>query len=166
MVLEELDGLNVEEMMIGVGKEDSIVLDKKKITKARQYVLFNCNSIQSFIEEHKAEVKRENPRLSKKNVEQVHSETFAKWFDKHMLSTDTICEEGQDSTFFNTIYLQGCLGRRWKLMSIVRSQRYGSLSPFYLFLGNLLGNLLSWKVNYNVSLLLLFHKLCTFVINV
>ncbi|KAL3825303.1 hypothetical protein ACJIZ3_021332 [Penstemon smallii] len=83
-----------------------------------------------------------------------------------MLSTDTICEEGQDSTFFNTIYLQGCLGRRWELMSIVRSRRYGSLSPFYLFLGNLLCNLLSWKVNYNVSLLLLFHKLCTFVINV
>ncbi|KAL3831062.1 hypothetical protein ACJIZ3_019864 [Penstemon smallii] len=54
-----------------------------------------------------------------------------------ILDTDTICEEGQDSTFFNTVYLQGCLGRRWKLMSIVRSRRYGSLSPLYLFFGNL-----------------------------
>ncbi|KAL3830867.1 hypothetical protein ACJIZ3_019669 [Penstemon smallii] len=51
-------------------------------------------------------------------------------------------------------------------MSIVRSRRYESLSPVYLFFGNLLCNLLSWKVNYNVSLLLLFHKLCTFVITV
>ncbi|KAL3834255.1 hypothetical protein ACJIZ3_008991 [Penstemon smallii] len=67
-----------------IGREDSIVLEKETIAKAHQYVLFNCNSIESYIEEHKAKVDYENPRLSRKNIEQIHSNTFANWFYKHV----------------------------------------------------------------------------------
>lgn len=33
-----------------IGKEESVVLDQEKRKRAHQYVLFNCSSIESFIE--------------------------------------------------------------------------------------------------------------------
>lgn len=33
-----------------IGKKECVVIDKEKLMKAHQYVLFNCTSIESFIE--------------------------------------------------------------------------------------------------------------------
>lgn len=42
--------------------------------------------------QHKAMVESENPRLSKKDVERFHSQTFANWFYNHVSHSTLLCE--------------------------------------------------------------------------
>ncbi|KAM6541795.1 hypothetical protein CsatB_006242 [Cannabis sativa] len=58
----------------------SETLDEDTKTKAHRYVLFNCNVVDSFIEDHRNIIAQQNPRQRVMTLDRIHSETFPSWF--------------------------------------------------------------------------------------
>nr|XP_027124355.1 uncharacterized protein LOC113741067 [Coffea arabica] len=67
-----------------LGKEEVIYLDDVSWVQAHRYVLGNLETVDPFRRDHKHLLKLENPRMSNYEREKIHSETFYKWFKKHV----------------------------------------------------------------------------------
>ncbi|XP_060969762.1 uncharacterized protein LOC133036989 [Cannabis sativa] len=63
-----------------LGKIVSETLDEDTKTKAHRYVLFNCNVVDSFIDDHRNIIAQQNPRQRVMTLDRIHSETFPSWF--------------------------------------------------------------------------------------
>ncbi|XP_028125834.1 uncharacterized protein LOC114322669 isoform X3 [Camellia sinensis] len=81
------EGLSIFSMPgrpLGKGVIDT--MDDGTKEKAHRYVLFNCETVNKFIEQHRRLVSIQNPRLREMAIDRIHSETFPTWFDKHVSS--------------------------------------------------------------------------------
>ncbi|XP_071913572.1 uncharacterized protein [Coffea arabica] len=67
-----------------LGKEEVIYLDDVSWVQAHRYVLGNLETVDPFRRDHKHLLKLEKPRMSNYEREKIHSETFYKWFKKHV----------------------------------------------------------------------------------
>ncbi|XP_027067562.2 uncharacterized protein [Coffea arabica] len=67
-----------------LGKGNSVAMDDETIKKAHQYVIFNCEAMDPYINQHRKLVEEQHLRSSKHEKERIHSETFANWFDNHV----------------------------------------------------------------------------------
>ncbi|KAJ9553381.1 hypothetical protein OSB04_017426 [Centaurea solstitialis] len=67
-----------------VGAIETTRLDLETLAQAHLYVLFNCNKVDEFINEHLKTVRDQNRRLCEHDVQRIHSETFATWFRNHV----------------------------------------------------------------------------------
>nr|XP_027086532.1 uncharacterized protein LOC113708268 [Coffea arabica] len=67
-----------------LGKGNSVVMDDETIKKAHQYVIFNCEAMDPYINQHRKLVEEQHLRSSRHEKERIHSETFANWFDSHV----------------------------------------------------------------------------------
>ncbi|KAH0748291.1 hypothetical protein KY290_027523 [Solanum tuberosum] len=65
-------------------REKGFKLDDITCAQAHKYVLFNSTSTTSYRDEHIKEIKKENPRLSRHNVDRIHNERFQLWFRNHV----------------------------------------------------------------------------------
>ncbi|KAH0784221.1 hypothetical protein KY290_003819 [Solanum tuberosum] len=65
-------------------REKGFKLDDITRAQAHRYVLFNSTSTTSYRDEHIKEIKKENPRLSRHNVDRIHNERFQLWFRNHV----------------------------------------------------------------------------------
>ncbi|XP_049407809.1 uncharacterized protein LOC125871254 [Solanum stenotomum] len=65
-------------------REKGFKLDDITRAQAHRYVLFNSTSTTSYRDEHIKEIKKENPRLSRHNVDRIHNEIFQLWFRNHV----------------------------------------------------------------------------------
>ncbi|WMV49962.1 hypothetical protein MTR67_043347, partial [Solanum verrucosum] len=65
-------------------REKEFKLDDITRAQAHKYVLFNSTSTTSYRDDHIKEIKKENPRLSRHNVERIHNEGFQLWFRNHV----------------------------------------------------------------------------------
>ncbi|KAH0644708.1 hypothetical protein KY284_032592 [Solanum tuberosum] len=72
-------------------REKGFKLDDITRAQAHRYVLFNSTSTTSyrdyvfyFRSDHIKEIKKENPRLSRHNVDRIHNERFQLWFRNHV----------------------------------------------------------------------------------
>ncbi|KAH6771864.1 hypothetical protein C2S51_010268 [Perilla frutescens var. frutescens] len=65
-----------------LGKGIPTRFDAETLKKAHQYVLFNCDDVSSYIEQHRSVVKQAHPRVSRLQLERIHSESFADWFSQ------------------------------------------------------------------------------------
>ncbi|KAH0746352.1 hypothetical protein KY285_008009 [Solanum tuberosum] len=65
-------------------REKGFKLDDITRAQAHIYVLFNSTSTTSYRDEHIKEIKKENPRLSRHNVDRIHNERFQLWFRNHV----------------------------------------------------------------------------------
>ncbi|XP_027172109.1 uncharacterized protein LOC113771742 [Coffea eugenioides] len=54
------------------------------LRKAHQYVLFNCDHVNPYINQHYQLIQERNPRAGKHVIELMHSENFASWFANHI----------------------------------------------------------------------------------
>ncbi|XP_062075345.1 uncharacterized protein LOC133779394 [Humulus lupulus] len=63
-----------------LGKIDTETLDEDTKVKAHRYVLFNCNIVDSFIEEHRNMIAQQNSRQTTMTIDQIHSQSFPSWF--------------------------------------------------------------------------------------
>ena len=59
---------------------------KEEILQADLYILNNVNEVQPYISTHKAIVRRNNPRQSKKWLLHEHNKTFRKWFEAKIVN--------------------------------------------------------------------------------
>ncbi|XP_070047702.1 uncharacterized protein [Nicotiana tomentosiformis] len=59
-------------------------LDDITHAQAHRYVLFNSATITPYRDEHIKEIKKQNPRLSRHDVDQIHNEKFHIWFRKYV----------------------------------------------------------------------------------
>ncbi|XP_057803224.1 uncharacterized protein LOC131018523 [Salvia miltiorrhiza] len=62
-----------------LGKGIAVRFDAEILTKAHQYVLFNCEPVRPYIELHQTIVKQSNPRVARHQLERIHCESFAGW---------------------------------------------------------------------------------------
>ncbi|KAG6423408.1 hypothetical protein SASPL_113803 [Salvia splendens] len=67
-----------------LGKGTAMRLDGVTLTKAHQYVLFNCEAVRPYIEQYWAVVEQSNPRVARHQLERIHSERFADWFAQYV----------------------------------------------------------------------------------
>ncbi|XP_009802610.1 uncharacterized protein [Nicotiana sylvestris] len=65
-------------------KIEGFMLDDITHAQAHRYVLFNSATITPYRDEHIKEIKKQNPRLSRHDVDQIHNEKFHIWFRKHV----------------------------------------------------------------------------------
>ncbi|XVE92524.1 hypothetical protein REPUB_Repub01dG0104600 [Reevesia pubescens] len=69
-----------------VGKVDDVIFYDKTLMQAHRYVLYNCDSVTPFIEEHREEIKRQQRSRNRKRslnqveIEKAHHSTFNDWF--------------------------------------------------------------------------------------
>ncbi|KAG6405787.1 hypothetical protein SASPL_133381 [Salvia splendens] len=66
-----------------LGKGIAMRLDDVTLTKAHQYVLFNCEAVRPYIEQYWAVVEQSNPRVASHQLERIHSERFAGLFAQY-----------------------------------------------------------------------------------
>ncbi|KAH6757747.1 hypothetical protein C2S51_038655 [Perilla frutescens var. frutescens] len=63
-----------------LGKGKAMNFDVETLNKAHQYVLFNCDAVSPYIEQYRTIVEQAHPRVSRHELERIHSESFADWF--------------------------------------------------------------------------------------
>nr|XP_018623568.1 uncharacterized protein LOC104088067 isoform X1 [Nicotiana tomentosiformis]XP_033509832.1 uncharacterized protein LOC104088067 isoform X1 [Nicotiana tomentosiformis]XP_033509833.1 uncharacterized protein LOC104088067 isoform X1 [Nicotiana tomentosiformis] len=66
-------------------KIDGFRLDDITHAQAHIYVLFNSATITPYRDEHIKEIKKQNPRLSRHDVDRIHNEKFHIWFRKYII---------------------------------------------------------------------------------
>ncbi|KAG6478970.1 hypothetical protein ZIOFF_062419 [Zingiber officinale] len=71
-----------------LGKVIATKFDDETLKKAHQYVLFNCHHVQSYIDEHRQILNLSHSGLPPHQIERMHSESFASWFEKHIENTN------------------------------------------------------------------------------
>ncbi|KAF7139861.1 hypothetical protein RHSIM_Rhsim06G0085100 [Rhododendron simsii] len=66
------------------GKVVTETLDQETLVKAHQYVLFNCDAVDKFSNQHQTMTRDQNPRLHLWEIQRMHNEKFASWFGNHV----------------------------------------------------------------------------------
>ncbi|KAH6764308.1 hypothetical protein C2S52_013236 [Perilla frutescens var. hirtella] len=59
-----------------LGKEITTRFGAETLKKAHQYVLFNCYAVSPYIEQYRSIVELAYPRVSRHQLEHIHSESF------------------------------------------------------------------------------------------
>ncbi|KAH7851731.1 hypothetical protein Vadar_015845 [Vaccinium darrowii] len=62
------------------GKVVTKPLDRETLIKAHQYVLFNCEAVDSFSNQHQTMIRDQNLRLCVRETQRLHNEKFASLF--------------------------------------------------------------------------------------
>ncbi|XP_060969476.1 uncharacterized protein LOC133036762 [Cannabis sativa] len=65
-----------------LGKKYIKSLNEDNKVKAHRYVLFNCNVVDSFIEEHRNIISQQNSRQRAMTIDRIHGQSFPSWFAK------------------------------------------------------------------------------------
>ncbi|KAM6597102.1 hypothetical protein CsatA_007626 [Cannabis sativa] len=65
-----------------LGKKYIKSLNEDTKVKAHRYVLFNCNVVDSFIEEHRNIIAQQNARQRAMTIDRIHSQSLPSWFAK------------------------------------------------------------------------------------
>ncbi|WMV13403.1 hypothetical protein MTR67_006788 [Solanum verrucosum] len=97
-------------------REKGFKLDDITRAQADKYVLFNSNSTTSYHDEHIKEIKKENPRLSRHNVDRIHNERFQLWFrnhTRHQLSDEPFIFASQAQQVF---YADHPMEKEWRMV--------------------------------------------------
>ncbi|KAI3757898.1 hypothetical protein L6452_05442 [Arctium lappa] len=76
-----------------LGAVETKTLDLETLAKAHSYVLFNCNKVDEFITEHLRIVRDQNRRLREHELQRIHCETFALWFQNHVEELHTLGDQ-------------------------------------------------------------------------
>ncbi|XP_009600838.1 uncharacterized protein [Nicotiana tomentosiformis] len=81
-------------------KIDGFTLDDITHARAHTYILFNFATISPYRDEHIKEIKKQNPRLSRHDVDRIHNKKFHIWFrnyvEKIHMAGEQIPEEIQN----------------------------------------------------------------------
>ncbi|XP_071940083.1 uncharacterized protein [Coffea arabica] len=67
-----------------LGRGKPTVFDAHILSKAHQYILFNCDAITPYIEQHRRLIEEEHPQVPQHLKECLHSKNFACWFAEHI----------------------------------------------------------------------------------
>ncbi|XP_071906894.1 uncharacterized protein [Coffea arabica] len=67
-----------------LGKGTPTNFSNEILRKAHQYVLFNCDHIKPYVDQHHKMVEEQNPHAGKHVIERIHCENFADWFSNHV----------------------------------------------------------------------------------
>ncbi|XP_027166667.1 uncharacterized protein LOC113766700 [Coffea eugenioides] len=79
------DGLDIFcESGYPLGRGKPTVFDAHILSKAHQYILFNCDAITPYIEQHRRLIEEEHPQVPQHLKECLHSKNFACWFAEHI----------------------------------------------------------------------------------
>ncbi|XP_039134115.1 uncharacterized protein LOC120271498 isoform X3 [Dioscorea cayenensis subsp. rotundata] len=62
-----------------IGKSTTFTLDLIEWKQAHRYMLFNSESLDCYIREHKAEINRQNRRISAYELDKTHYQKFDEW---------------------------------------------------------------------------------------
>ncbi|XP_060974580.1 uncharacterized protein LOC133039684 [Cannabis sativa] len=79
-----------------LGKIDTKTLDEDTKTKAHRYVLFNCNVVDSFIEEHRNIIAQRNSRQRAMTVDRIHRQLYPSWFAEKSYLQSEVCGAPSD----------------------------------------------------------------------
>ncbi|KAK2967228.1 hypothetical protein RJ640_026589 [Escallonia rubra] len=79
-----------------LGKAEMGSLDDETLAKAHLYVLFNCDDVAPYINQHYDIVRRENPRRHIRQLKQIHNATFASWFENHVKMVSRARSSGEN----------------------------------------------------------------------
>ncbi|XP_071923098.1 uncharacterized protein [Coffea arabica] len=79
------DGLDIfSESGHPLGRGKPTVFDAHILSKAHQYILFNCDAITPYIEQHRRLIKEAHPQVAQHLKERLHDKNFACWFAEHI----------------------------------------------------------------------------------
>ncbi|XP_071906106.1 uncharacterized protein [Coffea arabica] len=79
------DGLDIfSESRHPLGRGKPTVFDAHILSKAHQYILFNCDAVTPYIEQHRRLIEEGHPQVPQHLKERLHSENFACWFAEHI----------------------------------------------------------------------------------
>nr|XP_027120595.1 uncharacterized protein LOC113737586 [Coffea arabica] len=79
------DGLDIfSESGHPLGRGKPTVFDAHILSKAHQYILFNCDAVTPYIEQHRRLIEEGHPQVPQHLKEHLHSENFACWFAEHI----------------------------------------------------------------------------------
>ncbi|XP_071912376.1 uncharacterized protein [Coffea arabica] len=79
------DGLDIfSESGHPLGRGKPTVFDAHILSKAHQYILFNCDAVTPYIEQHRRLIEEGYPQVPQHLKERLHSENFACWFAEHL----------------------------------------------------------------------------------
>ncbi|XP_027157024.1 uncharacterized protein LOC113758302 [Coffea eugenioides] len=67
-----------------LGRGKATVFDAHILSKAHQYILFNCDAVTPYIEQHRRLIEEWHPQVPQHLKERLHSENFACWFAEHI----------------------------------------------------------------------------------
>ncbi|XP_071940578.1 uncharacterized protein [Coffea arabica] len=67
-----------------LGRGKPTVFDAHILSKAHQYILFNCDAVTPYIEQHRRLIEEGHPQVPQHLKERLHSENFACWFAEHI----------------------------------------------------------------------------------
>lgn len=70
-IIEKLNVFSNLERFLGNGNDK--VLDEETLAKAHRYILFNYDSIESFISQHLVIIQQQFPHTGKHEIERIHS---------------------------------------------------------------------------------------------
>ncbi|XP_071912427.1 uncharacterized protein [Coffea arabica] len=66
-----------------LGRGKPTVFDAHILSKAHQYILFNCDAVTPYIEQHRRLIEEGHPQVPQHLKERLHSKNFACWFAEH-----------------------------------------------------------------------------------
>nr|XP_027071970.1 uncharacterized protein LOC113696785 [Coffea arabica] len=79
------DGLDIfSESGHPLGRGKPTVFDAHILSKAHQYILFNCDAVTPYIEQHRRLIEEGHPQIPQHLKERLHCENFACWFAEHI----------------------------------------------------------------------------------
>lgn len=79
------DGLDIfSESGHLLGRGKPTIFDAHILSKAHQYILFNCDAVTPYIEQHRRLIEEAHPQVAQHLKERLHSENFACWFAEHI----------------------------------------------------------------------------------
>nr|XP_027124174.1 uncharacterized protein LOC113740857 [Coffea arabica] len=67
-----------------LGRGKATVFYAHILSKAHQYILFNCDAVTPYIEQHRRLIEEWHPQVPQHLKERLHSENFACWFAEHI----------------------------------------------------------------------------------
>ncbi|XP_027156247.1 uncharacterized protein LOC113757030 [Coffea eugenioides] len=67
-----------------LGRGKATVFDAHILSKAHQYILFNCDAVTPYIEQHRRLIEEWHPQVPQHLKERLHIENFACWFAEHL----------------------------------------------------------------------------------
>ncbi|XP_071905814.1 uncharacterized protein [Coffea arabica] len=79
------DGLDIfSESGHPLGRGKPTVFDAHILSKAHQYILFNCDAVTPYIEQHRRLIEEGHPQVAQHLKERLYSENFACWLAEHI----------------------------------------------------------------------------------
>ncbi|XP_071918866.1 uncharacterized protein [Coffea arabica] len=67
-----------------LGRGKPTVFDAHILSTAHRYILFNCDAVTPYIEQHRRLIEEGHPQVPQHLKERLHSENFACWFAEHL----------------------------------------------------------------------------------